>query len=815
MPLQLTATTRALSRQTNIEQQLILEIEGLPVIFTAIQSTTFVNYGDPNIFYGTPNLVYGGLIDDPNAYPWINLGGSSASIKQQIKSDRGGTSSVQKVSLNIVDVAGQVTNYLTPNNFLKDPLSARATIYVAFKGGSHPRDSVPILSGLIDDVEFDAGSVTLQISHGDDLKRAKVFELFEDELAADITDTDTIIPLVNTKGLFEDQDAIKTYVRINDEVIKVGEVVGNVLTSCVRGQFGTIAVSHETEDTVSSIYSMEGNPIDLALKLMLSGGEEFYLQDYEITSFERLTGSLVIPNSIYFSGVDVAQQFGVTRGDTITITGANNPENNLTDALITQVVRNDLGSYLVVQEDLAEENPTNAIISIKSRYNVLADGCKLSPREVDIAEHELILDQFNSSLFEYLFWIKDTIDCKEFIDTQLYFPSGLFLTFRKGRVSCAITVPPLAQRESKVLDQNGVVSADKIKIRRSTNVNFYNAVIYRFEEDILEDEFTRGVVTQSANSTNRIKTRNKPLVIEAKGLRNNPDTLNKITRQTRRFLDRFQFGAESTRVEVPYKIGFDVEISDAVIFGSPELQISDITQGSREFQPRVMEIVNKSLSIQNGKIVLELLDTAFGIDGRYGSISPSSLVGSGSTTTEIVIKKSFGTEELEIEQEKWTDYVQEIIQVRSPDFTFQENVVFLGFIEGSPNVLKVSALSQAPAEDWIVEAPNYDNGGEQIQRTWKSLHPSLNPQRLVDTGIDNFTFTVTDVSPFSINQSIRVHNLDYSIDSTPTLDLNDAQVIDITGNQLTVDRDLGFTPSSGQFVDLIGYLDSGQPYRYV
>jgi hypothetical protein len=446
----------------------------------------------------------------------------------------------------------------------------------------------------------------------------------------------------------------------------------------------------------------------------------------------------------------------------------------------------------------------------------LPDGAKLKPREVDVEQHLLLLDQFNSSLFNYFFYLKDTLSAKEFIDSELYFPSGLFLVPRKGKISCNITVPPLAQRETKNLNFDGVVGPDKLKISRSTNTDFYNAIIYRFEEDILEEEFTRGIVTQSATSTNRIKTRNKPLVIESKGLRNTPDTLNKITRQTRRFLDRYQFAAEKVKsVQVPYKIGFDVEIADTVIFGDEKLKISDITEGTREFQPRVMEIVNKSINIKTGRINLDLLDTAYGIDGRYGSISPSSYVGNGATTTTIPIKRSFGTEQFELEQDKWQDYIGEIILVRSPDFSFQEEVLFTGFINGSPNIMQVQPLSIAPSEDFIVQAPNYDLASLQAKRTWKSLHPSFNPQVEVVSGIDNFSFTVADVSAFSVGRPVRVHSFDYTIDSTPNLDVNDAVVEDITGTTITVDRDLGFTPANGQLVDLIAYTDGGAPYRMV
>ena len=89
-------------------------------------------------------------------------------------------------------------------------------------------------------------------------------------MTASIIDSTTTIPVETTQGLIESQDAVNLYIRINDEIMKVNSFTSNSL-NVTRAQFNTIAESYDIETELSSIYRLQGSPILLALKIMLSG----------------------------------------------------------------------------------------------------------------------------------------------------------------------------------------------------------------------------------------------------------------------------------------------------------------------------------------------------------------------------------------------------------------------------------------------------------------------------------------------------------------------------------------------------------------
>jgi hypothetical protein len=345
-------------------------------------------------------------------------------------------------------------------------------------------------------------------------------------------------------------------------------------------------------------------------------------------------------------------------------------------------------------------------------------------------------------------------------------------------------------------------------------------VVYKYEEDRLENgRFRAGRITISQNSIDRIKAPNTPLTIEAKGLRNNAATQNFVARQSVRFLDRFQFAAESIKVAVNYKTGFPIEVGDIVVFGNDTLKVTDIGQGNRNFRPRLMECVNKSLSINTGEVQLDLLDTAVGLNGRFCVVSPTSLIGPDATSTRIPIKRSYNTGEFEREQDKWTPYVREFVEIHNIDYSQSAIVRLLQVDPTTPNVLIVEALPFTPTEDMRVDMPKYPetDTDPDTYRKWKDIHGFTGLEVPIVSGISNTQFEIPapNVDDFFVDAVIRVHTPDFAQDSTPTIDTPDATIVDITGNIITANRDLGFTPNSDFVCILIGFRDKGFPYRYI
>lgn len=824
MALELTKTADSLINQTNVDQQIILEIDGFDFIFGSSPILKIWNIGDAGILIGDPGLLIGGTIEDPNSRAFISLDGTTNNIQQQLDIEKGGVGSISKFNISMVDKGNELTEIFTPGNTVDDMLAREADIFINLQGSSHPENSIRIFNGIIDRQQGGQGFWRLEIAHPETLKNQDLFVEVNTNLDGAITDSDTTLTLNTTNNLIEPQDAVTTFVRIDDEIIQYSAISSNDLTGLTRGALGTTAVAHDDDVEVISFYRLQGEPLTLALKIMLSTKLGYYITDVDVPRFVQVDPLTSINNSFLIEDLRFQEDNNVRIGDLVTTTGATNGANNFTDRSITNIQKISTGTVITVDgAALVSEIGSGATATLKSQYDTLpvGAGCNMKPKQVDVEQHEFFDDTFPTNIIDYDFYIKETTNAKEFITEQIYRPAGYIQMPRKARASVNITKPPLAFEDLKQLTNESVTNAKDLRMLRSINRNFFNSVVYRFEESALEDMFLAGEIIESAKSNNRIPTGVKSLSIDAKGLRDNSTTRDFIARRAREFNDRFQFAAESVVVRTNYKTGFSIEIGDSVLFGE-NLQAPDITKGDRNFTPRVMECINKTLNLKTGKNEFVLLDTGFGNDGRFGVISPSSFIDSGSTTTIVYIKKSFDTGEFEIEREKkWRTFIGDNIRIHNDDFTFDETVKLLRFDESSSSGLIVDpALSLAPSENYLVDLAEYPTSTDStFLARMKALHCFWDPQVEVTGSVSTTVFEVGagDINKFFVGSFVRIHSPDFSDDSTPGVNDDDPQVVDVdTGlNRVTIDTILSFTPAPGDLVDLIGFADQGNAYRLI
>lgn len=828
MTLELSARADLLRQKTNIEQQIILCIDGIDICYGASPIFRFWKIGDEGVQIGDPGLKIGGLIADENSRAFLSLDGSSNRITQQLDIEEGGVGSISKFKIRLIDKNQEVTKLLTPGEVVDDLLGRDATVYLNFRGGAHPEDSIILFNGIIDQTNAAPGFWDITVAHPQILTNTDLFTPIQTQLTSAINNSQTTITVDDTENFLLPADILRTAVQIDDELIEYTGISGNNLTGCIRGIEGTTAASHSANDEVSTVYILEGKPIPMALKLMLSTEDGFYAENIPVTQFFRYDGATTFSDGLILFNQNIQSEQGITIGDLVTITGATEAVNNVTSQAITGIQRTSFGTVIFLGgAGIVEEIDSSAVMTIKSNYDVLpvtrggvSAGCNMKAKQVDVSQHETLEALFAASQPDYKFIIKDSIKAKSFLVDEIYYPAGYFQVPRKGAYSVGTTIPPLVLDELSTFNEDSVKRPDQIKMERSLGKNFFNTIVYRFNENVLEEgDFLAGQVIYSQRSVNQIPTNQKTLTIDSKGLRDTPETRNFIQRQARRYNDRYQFAAESVKIETTYKDGFKVEIGDTVLFGTPALQIPDSTTANRSFVPRLMEIQQKSQDLKRGKLQFTLVDTGFGIDGRFGTISPASLIDAGSTVGRIFLKKSFGTGEFETERDKWSDFILENILVHNEDYTFSEEVQLTGFDPDSPNGLLISPnLSIAPSEDFTVDLPFYPTDGDpNTLAKMKAIHCFWDPQVDVVSGPDNFSFEVppADINKFFVGGFVRVHNLDYTISSVQNLNDDDLEVTDVntSTNIVTVDRDMGFTPASGQFVELIGFPDEGLPYR--
>ncbi len=624
--------------------------------------------------------------------------------------------------------------------------------------------------------------------------------------------TDLICELMDASEFIVPFDILQTYCTVNGELFKYFGKAGNQLTGVVRAQEGSVGAFHEAEKTVDQVLRLTGNGIEIALKLMLSKGPEFYAESIKAKSFQYFSPSITTENAIFFEGVDLETDHGVSVGDFVTIDGATNPSNNVVNAIIFEVGRIQDGSYLIVDQNLADEPLTNAVCKFKSQWNILPIGFGMLPNEVDVAQHIFVRDTFLPT-FDLDIFCKDIADGKGFLEKQVYLPMTCFSVPRKGRSSVIYTVGPLPTYEVITLNKTNVQNVESLRVKRSSNENFFNQVQFDYDYDPVSGEFLTRKNYPSEIDQSQIPVGAKPLSMQVQGLRTESGAAGITERAADRLLRRYSKGAEFIKgVSILFSVGYQLEIGDVVAVDYADLQLVDFSTGTRSGSLKLMEVLNKTIDNKTGDVTVDLVNTVFGVSDRFGLISPSTELLSGSTTTKLVMKKSWSTKAFQLESSKWDGYEGQKVIVHDPEWNFVFETVLRGFDFNDPQGMSVDELPMAPGFGWIVQAPEYPSSQDQNELAfWKQRHAYFSPRVTVVAGISPTRFTVSplDVGKFFVGSVIRVHDFSFVLDSPEVV------VTEIDGNDIIVNNSLGFSPIAGLFVDLIGFPDKQQSYRVV
>ena len=801
-----------LSRQ---EPSLVLEIDGYPKVFGMSKLLKYTRIGGPGLYIdGT--WVIGGTYIDTSVQDWISIDGTTSTISQQLLQDKGGTSSITSFQITLIDYQEQVTELISPGVVLDDVLGREAFVYLGYKDTLFPNDYVILFNGIIDQVDS-GGTITLNVANPETKKRQDIFKNIETELDGAINNSVTTIKLASIANLLLPvTGSLETYVRIEDEIIRyTGINTGtNEITGCTRAQFGTIAASHSDETSVASFYRLQGKATNLALQLMLSGPDQYYKTDYPVSNFGVDGDGNINLQGIFFAGVDMVEKWGLSVGSFITTTGAVNGANNVTLRTINSLTVDPQGTFAIISgAPLVIEGGSPGVAAFKSQFNILPDGLGMGAHQVDVAEFDRIDTLFVGQIPTYDFYLTDTINGKDFIDREVLFPANLFSLPKKGKSSLGVVSPPLAIATLPQLNSDRVTRPNQIRITRSIGKYFYNTAIYKFNFDAVEtDKPLSGYIRVDTDSQAQIPVGTKAITIVSKGLRNDANTQAILDLNSRRLLAKYKFAAEAIKLSCFYSVGFNIDVGDVVLFGDTDLDLPDSTSGTRGFEPRLCEVVNKSMNIMTGQVDLVIIDTSYKVEGRYGIFSPSSVLGVGSTTTSLIITDSFGTTAPDIERNKRQPYIGENILIRSDNYATQYSSRILGFDPTNNYRMFIDAIPAAPPAGFLVDVAFYPaSTNPQVQFLLKNIFVFMDPSIAVVSGTSSTVFSVgaLDVGKFTLGCVVLLHNADYSTVSP------EAKVTAISGTQITVDRSLGFTPSSIHTVELIGFRDRGHPYRYI
>lgn len=812
-------------------------IEGLPFCFANRAVYSKVKYGDPGLVYGLPGLVYGALRKVDDVYDYLSLDQSSLNLQQVIEPEQG-RSSISTLNLSFIDKNGLLTQVITPGIFLDDILGKPVQVYLGYQEISYPQDYLTIFRGFITSVRSMPGMVTIGLSDANTKKRQNLFFTQTTRLTAAINNSVTTIPVVKTAGFYQQilgpdgaySTDIKTYIKIDDEIIEYPAtgISGNSFTPVVRAARGTLAASHSIDADVSNHIEIVGQAIDIALKLMLSGWNGPYVTGVVPQSVVNtlIGGFGSIANSITFpQDVDVEEEYGLTVGDYCSMSGSAAPANNFTNRRITQIISvSTLSKNRIIVVDgaaLTSETSTTGTVSFRSRYDVypIVCGSKIRPSEVDVAGHLSLRNQFlGGADNNYRFFISGEEAGKSFIEAQLFLPIGCYTLTRQGRISVNITKPPLAQASIVELNKSNILNPNNLRPERATNSRtFFNDIGFVYDYD---DEGTPHSVLRFIDSDSlTIIGLASLLKIEARGMHSDlsSDINQTIQRRAQFLLSRYKNAAVILMVDTTYGAGNQIEAGDVVAVNGADLFISNFLTGDREFGIQLFEVVDRKLNIATGVTSLKLVSgVGADITDRFATISPSSVIGIGSSTTQVRVVDSFTAAQPAFpgqESLKWVDFLGLPITIHSEDYSVVQSTRLVSIDPIDPNLINVDPpLGVAPVAGQIMEIADYPTSNDLSEdQAYKQRFLHINPTLTVVLGLSTTQFTVSapDAAKLFANARVRVHNASYSIDS------GDQVVLSVAGVTVTLKAAMTFTPAAGQKVDIVGYPDLGGGYRWI
>jgi hypothetical protein len=825
--IKLTENAKAASRKISVQPNIVFKLTKFDKLFGSATISELIRIGDPGLEIGN-DWVIGGVraIQEQSPYISFNGGGSTTTaLSQKLAPDRKEGTTVTSMVVSLIDKNEEISRLISPGFEIDDVIGTECEVWIGFEDTAFPEDYSIVFRGIVNDIDAGAGFVNFMLSAVEDKKRRAI-------LIESVTNLITPIPAFGPVPTVDVQDASEFILsaadpegnidpncsgifRIDDEIFAYTGISGNTLTGVTRAMFNSIQAAHNAGTEVKRGVRLQGNGMTLALKLMLSGWSGPFVSDVQVKHFNRLSAFQPRPGAIFFERINLEKLYGLTVGDFVSTTGAINPANNISLKKITSIEVTDDGSFLTVDGvSLVDELDTPGTASFRSKYDSFPIGLKMSPAEVDVAQHETLRDFF---LTGRIFDIRDGFELqnvKEFLDVECYAPMACFAIPRQGRASVTYSVGPIADQSITQIDKSNVLNADKLRVKRSLATNFHNTIKYSYDYNPVDNEYKSIQTFSSTQSKNRIPVGDKVLNVSSKGLLTGLSA-SQIQNDANRLLQRYQFGAEYINgVEMQFESGFPLEIGDVVLVDYGSLKLTDTAAGSRSGGLKFMEVLNANKNFRTGRVQLDLVNTSFAAGDRYATVSPSSQITTGATTTRLPLKRSFATGEFANEASKWQDYVGETILVHSPNWSYAYETRITAFSTDPKALLVSPALPIVPSENDIIDLAFYPTDSDpDVRKTIKLLHAFLSATVPIisSTSQTEFQVAAADIGKFLVGSLIRINNEDYSDHSAEA----EVTAVDTTLNLVTISEPTGFNINNTHEAKLLSFADGGQSYRYI
>ena len=114
--------------------------------------------------------------------------------------------------------------------------------------------------------------------------------------------------------------------------------------------------------------------------------------------------------------------------------------------------------------------------------------------------------------------------------------------------------------------------------------------------------------------------------------------------RSKALLTRYKLCVLIVDITVNWSVGFLIEVSDIVMLvDNGNLKIMNFETGERNLGVQLFEVTDRSYNIVAGNVKLKLMGgLGFSLSSRYGLVSPSSKLTTGSTSSLLKLTPSYG-----------------------------------------------------------------------------------------------------------------------------------------------------------------------------
>ena len=515
-----------------------------------------------------------------------------------------------------------------------------------------------------------------------------------------------------------------------------------------RGARGTTAATHDPDPVNGNAGSagiQVGDPVFtenamlMALKIYLSGWGTKWLEKVPVSTIginPDPAGPTTQTQAIQMPvGIDLVELYNIVPGDICYLYGSDVKSNNGIPLTIVRFANSstDNNNVIYVEQVLTKDNTSTSItVSFRSQYDSypIEAGLHLTPPDIDIDQHIYVLETFLGAVGNYLvFFITSTEDSgKDFIQTEVYFPVGAYGLSRYGELSVGYNAPPIASQNITYLNSGNVLEPQNIRPSRAVNNRqFFNEITFQYGVDD-SGNFTKEIDVASGPSVSLYGGYTNILPIASRGIIPSYPT-SVIQKVANYLLLKYQYGATTFQVKVNWQAGSITEVGDIALLDDSDgiLQIANFQTGKRGLGKQIFSIIDRTFNFKEGNVSLTLQNNVGSQAGdRFGTISPSSLVATGSTHTTIIIQDSFGAIFPRNESAKWSNYVGLTVLVHSPDYSVQVTVTLVSISASNNYLLNVSDMGFSPPAGYIVDVAQYPTStNPSINALYKLVHDSL------------------------------------------------------------------------------------------